>query len=64
MFKGFKLKVGNVFLRRLISGVVVGVVLRIVVVFLEIIWIYFMVGIGGKILVVVMFYMIMERDGW
>lgn len=64
VFKGFKLKVVNVFLWRLISGVIVGVVLRMVVVFLEIIWMYFMVGICGKILVVSMFYMIMERDGW
>lgn len=63
-FKGFKLKVGNASLRRLISGAVAGAVSRTAVAPLETIRTHLMVGTGGKNSVVDMFHTIMERDGW
>ncbi|XP_024380479.1 adenine nucleotide transporter BT1, chloroplastic/mitochondrial [Physcomitrium patens] len=64
VFKGFKLKVGNASLRRLISGAVAGAVSRTAVAPLETIRTHLMVGTGGKTSVVAMFHTIMERDGW
>lgn len=64
-FKGFKLKVGNASLRRLLSGAIAGAVSRTAVAPLETIRTHLMVGTGrGKISVVGMFHTIMERDGW
>lgn len=63
-FKGFKLKVGNASLRRLISGAFAGAVSRTAVAPLETIRTHLMVGTGGKTSVTDMFQTIMERDGW
>lgn len=63
-FKGFKLKIGNASLRRLISGAFAGAVSRTAVAPLETIRTHLMVGTGGKTSVVTMFNTIMERDGW
>jgi solute carrier family 25 phosphate transporter 23/24/25/41 len=63
-FKGFKLKVGNASLRRLISGAFAGAVSRTAVAPLETIRTHLMVGTGGKTSVTDMFNTIMERDGW
>lgn len=65
VLKGFKVKVGNASLRRLISGAIAGAVSRTAVAPLETIRTHLMVGSGGeKTSVVGMFQTIMERDGW
>lgn len=64
VFKGFKFKVANASLRRLISGAVAGAVSRTAVAPLETIRTHLMVGSGGKTSVTTMFHTIMERDGW
>jgi hypothetical protein len=63
--KGFKVKVGNASLRRLISGAIAGAVSSTAVAPLETIRTHLMVGSGGnKTSVEGMFQTIMERDGW
>lgn len=64
VFKGFKLKVANASLRRLISGAIAGAVSRTAVAPLETIRTHLMVGTCGKTSVASMFHTIMERDGW
>lgn len=64
VFKGFKFKVANASLRRLISGAIAGAVSRTAVAPLETIRTHLMVGTSGKTSVASMFHTIMERDGW
>jgi solute carrier family 25 phosphate transporter 23/24/25/41 len=65
VLKGFKVKVGNASLRRLISGAIAGAVSSTAVAPLETIRTHLMVGSGGnKTSVEGMFQTIMERDGW
>ncbi|KAG0562530.1 hypothetical protein KC19_9G153700 [Ceratodon purpureus] len=65
VLKGFKVKVGNASLRRLISGAIAGAVSRTAVAPLETIRTHLMVGSGGeKMSVAGMFQTIMQRDGW
>jgi hypothetical protein len=65
VFKGFKFKIANASIRRLLSGAIAGAVSRTAVAPLETIRTHLMVGSGGKITSVAgMFHQIMERDGW
>lgn len=64
VLKGFKLKVGNASLRRLVSGAIAGAVSRTAVAPLETIRTHLMVGTGGQTSVTGMFQTIMQRDGW
>ena len=64
VLKGFKMKIANASLRRLISGAIAGAVSRTAVAPLETIRTNLMVGIGGRTSVVGMFQSIIERDGW
>lgn len=64
VLKGFKLKVGNASLRRLLSGAIAGAVSRTAVAPLETIRTHLMVGTGGQTSVTGMFQTIMQRDGW
>lgn len=65
VFKGFKFKIANASIRRLLSGAIAGAVSRTAVAPLETIRTHLMVGSGGKVTSVAgMFHQIMERDGW
>ena len=61
--RGLKLKVGNVSLKRLLSGAIAGVVLRTTVAPLEMIRTHLMVGSSGKSMTEI-FNHIMQNEGW
>lgn len=64
LFKGFKLKVGNASLKRLLSGAIAGAVSRTAVAPLETIRTHLMVGLDGQSTVTGVFQNIMQREGW